>query len=177
MNLKALFCSLLLSVAACLPASAQEAMGTKFAWGASLTTSADLTGNDLSTIGMDAYFGMQVPGIQLVGLGAGLNVPISESHRTMPVYLLVRSGFKRTHSLCFVDLRAGMSVNDSGSNNRRTGAYGSLGVGFNLASSRKFSSHLILAYSYFQGKEVMEEETLEKIPNLHMATLRLGITF
>lgn len=148
-----------------------------FAWGASLTSSVDLTGHERSNIGMDAYFGVKSPMIQILGIGAGLNIPISNSLHTLPVYLIARSNFRHRKSLCFADVRAGVSINDVSESKKQTVSYGSLGIGINLASSAKFTSHLILAYSYFGGKNYTEDDTLIKVPDTHMATLRLGITF
>ena len=159
-------------------AGAQEAgRASGVAWGASLTASVDMSGNDMSTIGMDAFVGMRAPLIQILGLGAGINVPVSHSLHTMPVYLMARSNFRHKPSLCFMEAKAGVSINDISDNKKQTGAYASLGVGFNLATSTKFGSHLTLAYSYFGRKDYTSDEGLVKVPSLHMATLRLGITF
>lgn len=171
-----LILALLLAVPLC-HAQADAKKPLAFAWGASLTTSVDLTGHERSTIGMDAYFGVKSPMIQIIGIGTGLNIPISNSLHTLPIYLIARSNFRHKKSLCFADVRAGVSINDVSDSKKQTVSYGSLGIGINLASSAKFTSHLILAYSYFGSKSYTEADVLVKVPDLHMATLRLGITF
>lgn len=163
---------------AALQASAQEpSPRTGVAWGASLTSSIDMSGHDMSTVGMDAYVGMRAPLIQILGLGAGINVPVSNSMHTMPFYIMARSNFRHKPSLCFMEAKAGVSVNDIAENKKQTGAYASVGLGINLASSAKFSSHLTLAYSYFGRKDYADAAAIVKVPSLHMATLRLGLTF
>lgn len=150
---------------------------TRFAWGASFGSDIDLTGNDKSDVSIDAYFGIRMPAIQLLGIGAGIDVPVSNSWRSYPVYALLRTNFLRRPSLCFLDARGGLSVNLLEYNQKQTGGYGSIGVGFQLASSSKFTSHLILAYSFFSRKDYMHGDECVKVDDLHMATMRIGISF
>lgn len=169
------------AVAAALGASAQEQeqeqAKIKFAWGASLVSSVDLSGHDMSTIGIDAYLGMKVPYVQMLGVGLGVNVPVSNSLRTFPIYMVARTNFRNRPSLCFLDVRGGISLNDVTDNTRKVGEYVSAGVGINLASSKKFSSHLILAYTFIGRHDFVLNDEPWTIHNLHMATLRLGISF
>lgn len=169
----------LLALAMAFGATAQEQAQAKvkFAWGASLVGAVDLSGHDMSTLGIDAYLGMRVPYVQMLGVGAAINVPISNSLRTFPIYMIARTNFRNRPSLCFLDLRGGVSINDLSESTRKAGAYMSPGLGMRLASSRKFTSHLILAYTYIGRGDYMADGGIVDVHDLHMATLRLGITF
>lgn len=158
-------------------APAQELQKVKFSWGASLVSAVDLSGHDMSTLGIDAYLGMKVPYVQMLGVGVGINVPVSNSLRTLPVYLLARTNFRNRPSLCFLDVRGGFSINDMNDSVRKLGEYVSVGCGINLASSRKFSSHLILAYTFMGRHDYINNGEPIEMHNLHLATLRLGISF
>ncbi len=164
-----------------LMASAQDTAAnynkTRFAWGASFGSDIDLTGNDMSDVSLDAYFGMRMPGVQMLGVGVAIDVPVSNSWRSYPVYLIMRTNFRKRPSLCFFDMRAGLSFNLLEYDHRQTGAYASPGIGFNLASGRSFSSHLILSYTFTGRKNYWHGDDCIKIDNLHMATMRIGITF
>lgn len=162
-------------------ASAQENLdgynAVRFTWGASFGSDIDLTGNDKSDVSLDAYFGVRFPAVQVLGVGAGVDVPVSNSWRSYPVYAILRTNFLKRASLCFMDARGGVSVNLLEYDHKQTGGYASLGVGFQLASSHKFSSHLILAYSFYSRKDFNHGEERVKVDDLHMATMRIGITF
>lgn len=162
-------------------ASAQDAepkpKGVQFAWGASFTGQVDMTGHDMSTVGMDAYFGMKTAAIEIIGLGAGLNVPVSNSHRMLPIYAVVRTNFSTRPTLCFLDLRGGLSVNDYADDHTSTGAYMSGGVGINLAAGRNFTSHIIVGMAYYDRKKYTVNDKEVHPGSLGMAVLRLGISF
>lgn len=168
---------LALALGAAAQEEQQERSNVRFSWGASIVGAVDVSGHDMSTIGIDAYLGMKVPYVQMLGVGVGMNVPVSSSLRTLPVYMVARTNFRNRPSLCFLDLRGGVSINDVNDNTRKPGEFVSVGVGINLASSKKFSSHMILAYSFIGRHDYTLENEPVKIPSLHMATLRLGICF
>lgn len=159
----------------------QPSSTLKFAWGAAFDGELDMSGHEQSSVGMDGYFGLRAPGVQILGVGVGVNVPVSNSQRRMPIYLIARSNFSTKPTLCFMDLRCGISANDVGYGKWQTGEYASVGAGFNLARSKAFSSHLILSYTFYGRKNYehgIDEETIEvKTPSLQMVTLRFGISF
>ncbi|MCM1451527.1 MAG: hypothetical protein NC102_04675 [Clostridium sp.] len=155
----------------------KEYNAMRFTWGASFGSDIDLTGNDKSDVSLDAYFGIRFAGVQVLGVGAGIDVPVSNSWRSYPVYMIMRTNFMKRPSLCFFDLRGGASVNLLEYDHKQTGAYVSAGVGFQLASSSKFSSHLILAYSYFGRDDYEHGQDKIRMHDLHMATMRIGIAF
>ncbi|MCC8114227.1 MAG: hypothetical protein LIP03_09605 [Bacteroidales bacterium] len=173
---------ILIALAALLTAIAATAQpGTqdhvRFAWGAGFQGSVDMSGHDMSSIGIDAYFGMSTPGIQILGAGVGICEPVSNSFHSMPIYLIARSSFSVKPQLCFADLRCGVSVNDVEANTTQTGEYVSVGAGINLASSSKFISHLILAYTFIGRRDFTANEIDYHLPDLQMVTIRVGITF
>lgn len=173
--------TVLMLVISGLWAAAQENLedynATRFTWGASFGSDIDLTGNDMSDVSLDAYFGVRMRGVQALGLGIGIDVPVSNSWRSYPLYIIMRTNFRQRPSLCFFDLRAGASVNLLEHDHKQTGTYASCGLGFQLASGRNFSSHLILAYTFTGRNDYRHGEEYIKIDNLHMATMRIGISF
>lgn len=182
MNIRLALISLIAAVGiSCEGQVPAAASGVRFAWGAAFDGEADMSGHDQSSVGMDGYFGMSVPGVQMLGVGVGVNVPVSNSQRRMPIYIIARTNFSTRPTLCFMDLRCGISVNDVTHEKWQTGEYASVGAGFNLASTSKFSSHLILSYSYYGRKDfdiATDEDPIHILaPSLHMVTLRLGISF
>jgi len=160
-----------------------EQKSIRFAWGADLNSSIDLSQNDMSNIGIDAYFGVSLPAVEMLGVGVGANVPVSNSRYSYPLFAIVRTNFSTRPTLCFLDLRTGLSVNNRIDSHEQVGTYINAGVGIQLASTRSFRSHLILGYTFTsQGdfhKEGSENEASAIIRghDLHFATLRLGITF
>ena len=165
----------------CIAASAQEASKpkpVKFAWGADFVGAIDLSGNDMSTIGLDAFFGIKMPAVSILGVGAGINISVATPYRQLPLFMIFRTSFSKRPQLCFLDLRGGVSVFDIRNGRNQTGAYVSAGLGVNLAASRKFRSSLSLSYTYFGRKDYIDNAGQEvKAPDLHGATVRLGISF
>lgn len=158
-------------------AKAQNSNHVGITWGASLEGSVDMSGNDMSNIGMEAYVGMHTVGVQMLGIGSGIYTPVSNSQRTIPLYAIVRTNFSSSPSLCFGDIRGGLAINFLEGDHTQADAYVSAGIGMNLASGRKYSSHLIIGYTligrgdYYNGLENIH------LGDLHMVTARLGITF
>lgn len=173
--MKKLLLAIVVSIAA-LSAPAQQTK-PRFAWGAEMASSIDMTATDMSALGFNAYFGMQAPLVQMLGIGAGVDIPVNNSMNSLPIFMIARSNFCNHSTLCFADLRAGISVNDVSNSNKQTGTYVSGGVGFNLAFSPKFKSYLILAYSFLGRKDYESGEQMVKVDNLHLVTIRFGVSF
>ncbi len=161
----------------CQSIEAAEKPGFPFAWGVEAGSSIDLTSNDLSTLNLDAYFGYRNSWIDMLGVGAGIRVMLSNSGRSFPIYGMLRTNFRKTPSLCFMDLRAGYIVNNVNDVKSHTNLYLAPGVGFNLAHSKKFTSYVILAYE-FNGMNVYKRDGVTyNIDNLNMAMVKIGICF
>lgn len=171
MRLITLVVALLLSWAA----SARTPAG--FGWGADLGGVIDMSGNDMSTLNLDAYFGYKAPGLDIVGIGAGINMMVSNSTRSFPVYAILQTSFRRQPSLCFMDLRCGMVFNNIGSSTTRSQLYLSPGVGVNLASGSTFSSYVVVSYVYNGMRPYEDADRYYDVNGLHMACVRLGIRF
>lgn len=150
---------------------------THFCWGADVGGGVDMTGNNMSYIDISANFGYKNDLIKMLGVGAGLNVMVSNSCRSFPVYALFRTSFTTKPSLCFMELRTGASVNYLPGNESQTGLYLSGGLGVHLATGRTFSSHLVLSYSFFDRGYITHEGTNFSMPDLHYAGIRIGISF
>lgn len=148
-----------------------------FTWGAEVGGAIDLTSNDMSTINLDAYFGYRNSWIEMLGVGAEVNMMVSNSVRAFPVYAMLRTDFSRQKKLLFMDLRAGVVINNINNSTEQTRAYVSPGLGINLAGSKTFQSYLILSYVYNGMQPFYRGKEYNDIDGLSMACLRLGIRF
>ena len=148
-----------------------------FTWGVDIGASIDLSGYDMSTLDADAYFGYKGSWIRTAAVGAGVHKAFGNQYTFVPVYALVRTSFRRKPSLVFFELKGGYSFNtlhDSGSHG---GAYGSVGVGVNLAMTRRVQSHLILSYGFFTLKNATDLDIPYHGDNISSAVIRFGINF
>ncbi|MCM1028900.1 MAG: hypothetical protein NC342_07975 [Pseudoflavonifractor sp.] len=151
-----------------------------FAWGADIGGAIDLSGHDLSTINIDAYFGYRNTLFPILGLGAGINMPVSNSRREFPVYAIARTSFSRQPQPVFIDLRAGIVLNTHPDLDSQTDLFLSPGIGFRLATGRLFSSYIILGYIYnglHSHEATSADDLANEIKGIHAAAIRLGITF
>lgn len=171
--LSSLTAILILSAITASGAAPADKLASGFAWGTDIGGSIDLTGNDMSTINADAYFGYRNAVIDMAGIGAGINMMVSNSCRAFPVYAVFRSNFRRAPSLCFADLRIGAVFNNLEGSRSVTAFYTSPGIGFNLARGKSFNSYIIVSY-LLNG---MKPAAADSNNRLNMACLRLGISF
>ena len=104
-----------------------------FTWGADIGSSIDISGNDMSSIDIDAYFGYKNAVIRTLGIGAGIKSAIGNSYTAIPVYAILRTSFTSKPTLCFLDLRLGYSFNTLTDDVNQNSFYGSAGLGFNLS--------------------------------------------
>lgn len=162
-----------LSILAGTPAK----MSPGFTWGADVGGAIDMTGNDMSTINFDAAFGYRRGIVDFVGVGAGINMMVSNSNRSFPVYALIRSNFVTRPTLCFFESRIGCAFNNVADDQSQTSLYLSPGVGFNLAVSKHFKSYIVVSYVYNGMKSYTDSESFHDIHGLHSACVRLGISF
>lgn len=150
---------------------------TKFAWGADAGASIDLSGNDMSTIDFNAVFGMSRGWIDFLGLGVEADIMTSNSCRSYPIYVNFRTNFLNKPSLLFWDVKIGASLNYLEHNHQQTGIYGATGLGINLARSSKFSTHLIIGYTYRERKTVVGDEMTHHFKSLNYASVKIGVLF
>lgn len=148
----------------------------RFVWGAELGPAIDLCGDDMSTIDIGAHFGFSNAFIDFAGVGAGINMMMSNASRMFPLYAVFRSSFSKKKKMIFADVRAGCAIANAYGTNSQTVVYASPGVGFNLAGGKTFQSYITVHYVYcgmrfpalMEGNEVM---------GVNQIALRIGVTF
>ncbi len=165
----------------------KSSLPSHFVWGSDIGGSIDMSGHDMSTINIDAYFGYRSRALSLLGIGAGLNIPVNNSRREFPVYAIARTSFSVRPQPVFGELRAGIVVNSHNERDTTTDLYLSPGIGFSLATGRTFSSYLIVGYIYNGFHTPASQATpstpdsgddlSNRIRGIHSAVVRLGISF
>ena len=150
-----------------------------FAWGMDAGSCIDLTGNDMSAIDLNAYFGYTGPYVRFAGVGAGIDMMVSSSSNTYPVYAMFRTDFQSRPQLCFLELRGGVSFSNIENYAMQTTPFGSIGVGVTLATGRTFSSHIVIGYNYTKLNDVVVDEGSDpvRVHDLQYASIKLGISF
>lgn len=138
-----------------------------FAWGGSLGSTVDLSGQDLSAIDLDFHVGYRWRWIKFAGAGVGAQMMVSNGSRAFPLYAQFRTNFSPKRTLVFWDLKLGVSVNYIEGYANSTGEYASTGIGFNVARGLRYTTHILLNYTY------------QKLPSkpLNGVTLTIGVTF
>ena len=159
------------------PFTEQGALG-HFTWGADLGSGVDLTAHDMTGFQISACFGYKGRWVRFAGLGVELMSMMNNSSRLTPVYAMVRTSFSPWHRLCFMELRAGISMSSIHQFKTQTDLYGSLGLGLTLAHSRKFSSHVVLRATAVPLKPVTDNEGFRQLNYvLAYACIGLGCAF
>ncbi len=144
-----------------------------FTWGADAGSAVDMSATDMSAIDLNVNIGYKGPYVRFLGIGAGISTMVDNASRLYPLYALFRTSFSPRPRFCFLDVRAGVAFCNLRDLSTQTDFYGSLGLGITLASSQRFSSHIIAAYTLVP----LQGEAKHYLDNLHFATLRLGISF
>lgn len=151
--------------------------GVHFAWGAEFGSTIDMSGHQMSSIDFNAAAGISYKWLSFAGIGVGANIVVSNSCRTYPVFVLLRTDFSKWVKLLFLDFRAGVALNYLEDNSHQAGAYISPSVGFNLATGKNFRSYLSLGYTYISRNDYNSGDNIIKCRPLSMATVRLGLSF
>ncbi len=123
---------------------------THFAWGADVSSSIDLTGQDLSSFNIAAAFGYKNKAFQLAGAGCQIDMAVGNSCRMYPIYAIMRTSFTSRPSRCFMEVKAGYAFNRMARNQKCDGIYASASWGINLAMGRNYRSFIIVGYTYRQ---------------------------
>ena len=170
---KALLSALILSSSY---TSYAETVHNGFTWGAEFASGIDMGGDNMSTLNISALIGYRTAWIDFVGVGAGIDMMMSNSCRAYPVYAMVRSSFASKPKLFFAEMRGGIAFNQATNVPDRTNLFLQPGGGIYLATGKNFASYLELSYTYnamtFYGDK---KDTL--VHGLNMATITLGVTF
>ena len=151
-----------------------ENIATKpFTFGIEAGACMDFSGTDSSCFDIDIYGGYRNGIIRLLGLGIGVHPSFAHNRTFIPFYALFRCNFTEGRSLCFADVKAGLSINELSSDTHFTGAYASAGIGFNLLQTKLLSTYIIASYNYSQITPFDNFDTHA----LHGVSIRLGVTF
>ncbi|MDE5572238.1 MAG: hypothetical protein K2N08_00280 [Muribaculaceae bacterium] len=148
-----------------------------FAWGLGLCSAIDMTGEGMSSIDIDGYFGYKNSFFQALGIGASINMALSNSSRSYPIYAIIRTSFSTTPKLLFFEIRGGISTNELYSYTTQTGLYLHPSVGIRLASGKSWSSHFTLGYKFISRKDFSYDEGIYRCPDLSMGVVGIGISF
>jgi len=148
-----------------------------FTWGADIGSSIDLAGEDMSTFDIDVYFGYKGSWVRTAAVGAGIHKAFGNQYTFVPVYGMFRSSFRSRPSLLFFEMKLGYSFNTLSDSGSFGGAYGSVGLGINLAMSKRLQSHLILSYGYFTLNRATDLDIPYSGDNINSAVLRFGVNF
>ena len=144
-----------------------------FAFGVEAGATMDFSGTESSHFDIDIYGGYRKGVIQTLGMGIGFHPTLSHNRTLIPIYILFRCNFKERQSLCFADIKAGMSINELSNDTHNTGLFTSAGIGFNLLHNHRFKIHAIVGYNYTQ----IVPFGIYTHNALHGASIRIGITF
>lgn len=148
-----------------------------FTWGAAAGASIDMTRDDMSTIDFDISFGMRRGWINFLGVGVEADVMVSNSCRSFPLYAELRTNFTDRPTVAFADFKVGACLNYLQHDHQQTGAYAFAGAGFNLARSRKYSSYLVMGYTFRQRRTLVGDEMTHYFKDIHYATVKIGVAF
>lgn len=151
---------------------------SRFGWGAEIGSAIDVSGHDMTTINLDAYFGYRHSLVQMLGVGVGAHMMAANSCRAFPVYAIFRTNFRSKPSLCFMDLRVGIAQCNLSDNTSQTAPYINPAIGFNLAGGKKFQSYFTLGYTYVGMKSFGPADDRTSISSgLHAVNVAIGVTF
>lgn len=148
-----------------------------FTWGVDAGSSIDVSGNDLSSLDMEAFFGYKNDIIQALGVGVGLHSALGNSNSMIPAFALCRVNLRSYKPLLFVETRIGYSFNSLNTAVKQDGVYSSVGIGFNLYMSKKVKSHIALLYSYSGLKADSSEGYVKYAHSLSAMSIRIGVSF
>lgn len=148
----------------------------KFTWGAEAGTGIDMGGDNMSTLNLRSTVAYSGPYLELAGVGAGVDMVMSNSTRTFPIYAILRSSFSRTPKLLFAELRGGIAISQVPSLADQTKPFIQSGVGIHLATGATFSSYLTLSYIY-NGFSYSGDKADTLIRGLNLASIAIGVTF
>lgn len=150
----------------------------RFRWGADVGTTIDMTGQGVSSYDISISLGFTRKWINFLGFGAKACFAVGNSARAYPLFLNFRTNFKNRPSVVFWDAKGGVALNYPGDNRSHIGAYVATGVGFYLARSATFSSHILVGYTFRQQDPAWTPADADSpLKDLHMATFKIGVMF
>lgn len=159
------------------PAGNRPLWLSHFTWGVDVGTSIDLRGYDMSTLDADVMIGYKSDFIRTLGVGAGVHRSFGRKNNFFPLYVVFRSSFRSRPSLCFFNLRAGYAFSAIDNGASRGGAMAAVGVGINLAMSKRFQSHILLSYCYYHINNRTRGEAGIGVRYIDLARISFGVNF
>lgn len=159
------------------PQPVESAFARHFAWGASLGSSIDMTGQDMTAVDIDAFFGYKGDYIRFAGMGAGIRMMVSNSSRSYPVYAMLRTSFTKSPSFLYLELKGGVGFTNLYTDIYQRNFVGGITIGFTLAHSRTFSSNFSLGYEYMPLSNGTIDGVDTRFSDLHYASIRIGASF
>lgn len=159
------------------PEYVETAFARHFAWGATIGSSIDMTGQDMTAIDIDAFFGYKGDYIRMAGVGAGIRMMVSNSSRNYPVYGMIRTSFTRKPSFLYMEVKGGISFTNLYTDVYQRNFIGGIAVGFTLAHSRTFSSNFSLGYEFMPLRDATIDGVTTRFTDLHYAAIRIGASF
>ncbi len=157
--------------------SRDDLSGSHFTWGGEVGASIDLSGYNTSTFNIDAILGYKNSYFRTLGAGLGIHRSLGSGDTYVPVYALLRTSFSKRPRLFFMSFKAGYSFNTIGDSPAFGDANAQIGAGINLAMSRRFQSHIILAYEFRHFDQRHKYILNDKTENVSFATLSFGVNF
>ncbi len=148
-----------------------------FTWGVDVGASVDVTANNQSTFDADVVFGYKNSWIRLVGIGGGIHRSFGSGDNFIPVYFIFRSSFSSQPRLFFLNFKTGYSFNTIGNAATYGDTTASIGLGINLAMSRRFQSHIIIGYGYRHYSSRHQSNMELSSANVSLALLSIGVNF
>lgn len=158
-------------------ASAKGLSDSHFTWGGEVGASIDLSGCDTSTFNIDAILGYKNIYFKTLGAGLGIHRSLGSGDTYVPVYALVRTSFSKRPRMFFMSFKVGYSFNTIGDSPTFGDTNAQLGAGINLAMSRRFQSHIILAYEFRHFDQRHKHILNDRTENVSFATLSFGVNF
>ncbi|MCM1290997.1 MAG: hypothetical protein NC201_01350 [Prevotella sp.] len=159
------------------PVGSRSLAFSHFTWGAEIGSSIDMSGNDMSTFDIDVIVGYKNNFIRTLGMGVGVHRAFGNTSTFIPLYAVFRSSFRTRPSIAFVNLKLGYSFNTVKDTDTSSGTKMSLGVGFNLAMSKRFQSHLIIGGEYFRLDNNQALAAGLRVRDLFLAQISFGMNF
>ena len=159
------------------PKASRDLGTSHFTWGAEFGASIDLSGYNTSTFNVDAVLGYKNSYFRILGVGVGVHRSLGNADNFIPVYALMRTSFSTRPRLFFMSLKAGYSFNTMGDSPMFGDTNAQLGAGINLAMSKKFNSHIILAYEFRHFNKRHKYILNDKADDISLATISFGVNF
>ena len=150
---------------------------SNFPWGVDVGASIDLRGYDMSTFDLDVMIGYKSEFIRTIGIGAGVHRSFGKKNNFIPLYFVFRSSFRSKPSLFFFNMRAGYAFSTIADGASRGGVMAAMGVGINLAMSKKFQSHILLSYCYYHINRNSRSEVNLPSKYVDLARISFGVNF